>query len=413
MAIIGGPSLGAATSAAPGDDMDANAVVHAARFRKERTMASGATRAAERKKRRALHHMATAVGPTPNQVLMPIPAVTSPPSLLVKTSTNVAPSRTTAPNLAIILVPVTTSAPRKASASSPTKVPILPVVPILTIMDTPSLNTTSSLATGPSSAAALAARSTLSSGGKPIVVRATTFKKDRSRAGAATRAAECKKKKAMCSTRFPSPAPSFAVRAEPSRVPRHRRRCRAARRRRRVPSRLAPRARRLAPRAPRAVRRPVTACRPRACAPPRGRPIAVAWPSHRRRPAPLPRRPSHRAEPCAAARVASPRLSRRSPLARRRRLEPHASRRRIAIRAGHPTPRPINPPRSPFRPTPSYPIPLFLPSSSPPRRHLRAAAPRCVPRRSAATSRRCRVAVSKPPPLPSFRSPSPPGKEES
>ncbi|EAZ20302.1 hypothetical protein OsJ_35911 [Oryza sativa Japonica Group] len=200
MAIIGGPSLGAATSAAPGDDMDANAVVHAARFRKERTMASGATRAAERKKRRALHHMATAVGPTPNQVLMPIPAVTSPPSLLVKTSTNVAPSRTTAPNLAIILVPVTTSAPRKASASSPTKVPILPVVPILTIMDTPSLNTTSSLATGPSSAAALAARSTLSSGGKPIVVRATTFKKDRSRAGAATRAAECKKKKAMLQT---------------------------------------------------------------------------------------------------------------------------------------------------------------------------------------------------------------------
>uniref|UniRef100_A0A0D3HTV1 Uncharacterized protein n=1 Tax=Oryza barthii TaxID=65489 RepID=A0A0D3HTV1_9ORYZ len=200
MAIIGGPSLGAATSAAPGDDTDANAVVHAARFRKERAMASGATRAAERKKRRALHHMATAVGPTPNQVLMPIPAVTSPPSLLVETSTHVAPSRTAAPNLAIILVPATTSAPRKATASSPTKVPILPVVPILTIMDTPSPNTTSSLATGPSSAAALATRSTLSSGGRAIVVRATMFKKDRSRAGAATGAAECKKKKAMLQT---------------------------------------------------------------------------------------------------------------------------------------------------------------------------------------------------------------------
>ncbi|EEC69172.1 hypothetical protein OsI_38137 [Oryza sativa Indica Group] len=56
------------------------------------------------------------------------------------------------------------------------------------------------LATGPSSAAALAARSTLSSGGRPIVVRATTFKKDRSRAGAATRATERKKKKAMLQT---------------------------------------------------------------------------------------------------------------------------------------------------------------------------------------------------------------------
>lgn len=79
---------------------------------------------------------------------MPIPAVTSPPSLVVETSMHVAPSRTAAPNLAIILVPTTTSAPRKATASSPTKVPILPVVPILTIMDTPSPNTTSSLATG-------------------------------------------------------------------------------------------------------------------------------------------------------------------------------------------------------------------------------------------------------------------------
>uniref|UniRef100_A0A0E0J9N2 Uncharacterized protein n=1 Tax=Oryza nivara TaxID=4536 RepID=A0A0E0J9N2_ORYNI len=146
MEIIGGPSLGAATSAAPGDDMDANAVVHAARFRKERAMASGATRAAERKKRRALHHMATAVGSH----------AYSGSDKSTKPCGRNQHARCSQPNRCTKLGHYTRSDYHKRTQESHCI--------------------------------------------KPYKVRATTFKKDRSRASAATRATERKKKKAMLQT---------------------------------------------------------------------------------------------------------------------------------------------------------------------------------------------------------------------
>uniref|UniRef100_A0A0E0MLU5 Uncharacterized protein n=1 Tax=Oryza punctata TaxID=4537 RepID=A0A0E0MLU5_ORYPU len=186
------PSLGAATTAAPGDDIAPTAVVRAARFKKERATASGATQVAERKKRRAFHQMGTAVGPAPNQAAMPIPAATSPPSLELETSMNAAPSQTAAPSLDIILVPAATSVPKPAAASSPTK-SNRHIKPGFRTK----LSCTSILSSGSTQSYKEASPC---SGGRPITVCAMAFKKDRSRAGAATRAAEKNKKRALLQT---------------------------------------------------------------------------------------------------------------------------------------------------------------------------------------------------------------------
>uniref|UniRef100_A0A0D3HTU8 Uncharacterized protein n=1 Tax=Oryza barthii TaxID=65489 RepID=A0A0D3HTU8_9ORYZ len=167
MEITREPSLCAATAAASGNDAAAIAVVRSARFRKERARASDATQAAERKKRRALHQAARTLAPAHKQAATPIPATTRRPSVVVATSTPTAPSRTTAPSLATILVPATTGAPKPATASSPTKVPTLSVNPILSIIGVPSPTTTSSLATTTTPTAVLFPRSTLSSTSTP------------------------------------------------------------------------------------------------------------------------------------------------------------------------------------------------------------------------------------------------------
>uniref|UniRef100_A0A0E0RGK7 Uncharacterized protein n=1 Tax=Oryza rufipogon TaxID=4529 RepID=A0A0E0RGK7_ORYRU len=111
-----------------GDDVTATAVVHATRFREERARSSGATRAAEHKKRRPLHQTAMAAGPVVlHQIRLPClfrqhaysGSHKSMPG--ARNQHAAAPSQIAAPNLAIILVPAATRATRPAAASSPTK----------------------------------------------------------------------------------------------------------------------------------------------------------------------------------------------------------------------------------------------------------------------------------------------------
>uniref|UniRef100_J3ND06 Uncharacterized protein n=1 Tax=Oryza brachyantha TaxID=4533 RepID=J3ND06_ORYBR len=191
MVIATEPSLAADT---PGDDAAATAAIRFAGFRTKRAKAGCATRVAERNKRRALHQVPMAPAPTPAAASSPAvlptlnilgatpnPAASS--SSSISAATMAAAAITPSPISTPLFALAAASSPMTGQISSTTSSTLLTAI-VLNPVSTPSCQVTSPCV-----------------GSVPVTtVCATVLKKERSRAAAATRIAECKKRRVMKQT---------------------------------------------------------------------------------------------------------------------------------------------------------------------------------------------------------------------